>query len=622
MSKTDKSVSKIMLYVFISVLIISSIFAVIMFGPRPDTERSLFTLTLRHYTKGYEQLYYSDYALTIVQDLREIGIDAEDIAMDYATYLETVVADRNFDLAILEVEGETAPHLEQLFGEKASLNLFNFVNKLDNGLLSNLTKEISMELDYNTRISLYHDLQDHIMSNIVPMVPLFTPVRSYAFWDNLVGFSAELGLSNSLPYMSFSGIHEGQETTDILKIGVGRWFTLNPIRNTQNTEKLFLSLIMDKLIAVDSESKISSNGLVNYWEYLNDTTLLLRSRQNVIWQNDVDETFTDVPFTSNDTAFTLELMRNVASNINYGMYSWIKGYEVLNSTDIKIYIDGNAATTQNEPYAFALEDLSVYPLPDHYLNISSSIADIVLSNEWSEYSSNPIGTGKYQVNFEQTVSENYLELDKFMKWHETGVLPSTPVNLQFDKIMANTYVDTYTLGLDLEAGIVVDFGDFGKDPDSIMSTITSENILADYAKENSIIFLAFNLNNPNFGGELNYEPSTEEGISKALAMRKAIASIIDKVKMNGVLHNSIYNTTDSPVSMYHTDYYYSGVQKYPYNLQSAVDYINQAGYNVSLPQDTNTTESPLAFVYSVIVLSSEWSKYSSNPIGTGKFNVK
>ena len=603
MSKTDKSVSKKLIYIFISVLIISSIFAVIMFGPRPDTERSLFTLTLRHYTKGYEPLYYSDYALTIVQDLREIGIDAEEIAMDYATFLETVVYTKSFDLAILEVEGETAPHLEMLFGEKASLNLFNFVNKLDDGLLSNLTKEISMELDYNTRISLYHDLQDHIMSNIVPMVPLFTPVRSYAFWDNLVGFSAELGLSNSLPYMSFSGIHEGQETTDILKIGVSRWFNLNPMRSTLNTEKLFLSLIMDKLIAVDSEGKITRKGLINYWEYLNDTTLLLRSRQNVIWQNDVDETFTDVPFTSNDTAFTLELLRDVASNLNYGMYSWIKGYEVLNSTDIKIYIDGNATTTQNEPYAFALEDLSVYPLPDHYLNISSSVADIVLSSEWSKYSSNPIGTGKYKVSFEQTVSEYYLEFDKFTKWHETGVLPSTPVNLQFDKIMANTYTSTYSLGLDLEAGIEIDFGDFGKDPSSIKDTITSDNILTDYAKENSIIFLAFNLNNPNFGGELNYKPSTEEGISKALAMRKAIASIIDKVKMNGILHNSIYNTTDSPVSMYHTDYYYSGVQKYPYNIQSAVDYMNLAGYNASLSQNTNTTESPLTFACSVIAIS-------------------
>ncbi len=603
MSKTDKSVSKIMLYIFILVLVISSIFAVTMFGPRPDTERSLFTLTLRHYTRGYEPLYYSDYALTIVQDLREIGIDAEEIAMDYATYLETVVNDRNFDLAILEVEGETAPHLEQLFGEKASLNLFNFVNKLDDGLLSNLTKEISMELNYNTRISLYHDLQAHIMSNIVPMVPLFTPVRSYAFWDNLMGFSAELGLSNSLPYMSFSGIHEGQESTDNLKIGVSRWFTLNPIRSTLNTEKLFLSLIMDKLIAVDAESKISNNGLINYWEYLNDTTLLLRLRQNVIWQNDVDEIFTDVPFTSNDTAFTLELLRDVASNLNYGMYSWIKGYEVLNSTDIKIYIDGNATTTQNEPYAFALEDLSVYPLPDHYLNVSSSVADVVLSSEWSKYSSNPIGTGKYQVNFEEAVSEYYLELDKFINWHETGVLPSTPVNLQFDKIMANTYTDTYSLGLDLEAGIVIDFGDFGRDPSSIKNTISSDNILTDYAKENSIIFLAFNLNNPNFGGELNYEPSTDEGMSKALAMRKAIASIIDKVKMNGILHNSIYNTTDSPVSMYHTDYYYSGVQKYPYNIQSAVNYINLAGHNVSLPQTTNTTESPLTFACSVIAIS-------------------
>ena len=71
MSKPERTLNKAVLYIFLGVLIIIALFAVMMFGPRPGPQSSVFNTTLRFYTKGTQKLYYTDYADSIVQDIGE-----------------------------------------------------------------------------------------------------------------------------------------------------------------------------------------------------------------------------------------------------------------------------------------------------------------------------------------------------------------------------------------------------------------------------------------------------------------------------------------------------------------------------------------------------------------------
>ena len=121
MSSPDKTLNKAILYVFIGVLIISSIFAVMMFGPRPAPRSDVFNTSLRFYEKGTEKLYYVDYADSIIQNIGDIGIAVTDYSMDYATFLDNVFGSKEYEMAIVELGGLNAPHLEFMFKEGASL---------------------------------------------------------------------------------------------------------------------------------------------------------------------------------------------------------------------------------------------------------------------------------------------------------------------------------------------------------------------------------------------------------------------------------------------------------------------------------------------------------------------
>ena len=96
MSKSDRTISKPVVYVLIALVILSSIFAVMMFGPGPGPTNSLFDTSLRFYTKGTEELYYVDYAQDIIQDIREMGVDVTGLPSEYTIFLDEVFSSREY----------------------------------------------------------------------------------------------------------------------------------------------------------------------------------------------------------------------------------------------------------------------------------------------------------------------------------------------------------------------------------------------------------------------------------------------------------------------------------------------------------------------------------------------
>ena len=596
MSKPDKTLNKPIVYILIVLVVLSSIFAVMMFGPGPGPSKSLFDSTLRYYTKGTEELYYTDYAKDIIQDIREIGVDVEGLPSEYSIFLDEVMASKEYDMAIIELEGINSPHLEFMFKEGASNNVFNFEDRMDGNITKNLLGNITTETDFTARKALLYQLQEHMMKDVLPMVPLFTPVRTFAYWDNIEGFTSTMGITHSLPYMSFNGLHEFQESTNELFIGAGRWFDLNPLTMTEDGEKLIISLMMDNLIELDDKGTATKRGLIDNWEFQNDTTLLLHIRDNVKWQTDVDGLFVAKPFTVDDVLFTLDLYTSDEANLNADVFNWIKSYETYNSTTVAVYIDSLPSTPENDPYGFAVEDLAIYPFPDYYLNVGSTIPDILSSARWTKFKDNPFGTGKYYYNATESQVDLAAVLYKFGGWHGIGLIPGEPTNLAFNRIEVQMYEDSYSMHLALQEGRL-DLADFKKDP-IIEDAIPDEGFKVEFKVENSLIFLSFNLQNDVFGGENNFIPTNETDVSRALAIRKAIASIIQKSLTNSRLHNGHYNLTDSILPTYYQDYYYTGVTTYPYSVNQAIEYLILAGFNIS--EANATEETSFNFVSTII----------------------
>ncbi len=583
--KSSKKVISVLIIVFIVIAAFTSIF--IYWFNIPQNNRGLFGTTLRYYTKGTERLYYEEYSKSIAQDMREIGIDVTELPTEYAVFLENIFSDKDFDLAIIELEGTTAPHLEFLFKQGASLNIFKFNDTYDEGYTTDLLNNISKTTDFYERKNMFYSVQNHLMTNILPMVPLFTPVRTFIYWDNLRYFNPNFGLADSLPYMQFSGLHQSQTAVDELNIGVlGKWIDFNPLTVVENGEKLVLSLIMDKLTTIDDKGTPTPYGIIDDWDYVNSTFLKLHVRTDAIWQTDYEELYENEPFTAEDVIFTLDLMLAQQANRNYEKLKWIDSYEIdiINNNYVNVYIDSDPNTVEKEPYAFAIEDLSVYPYPEHYLNVSSSIDQILDSSRWEKFGEIPFGTGKYVYSLTESDPNLALVFDKHANWFNVGAIDGSSLSVDFNTIELQKYSDSYAMRLEMQEGSL-DIADFGKDPVAEDSFTPLGTFRTGFKLENSIVFLAFNLDNQYFGGENNLIPTADLETSKALAIRKAIATIIDKTKINTQYHKGMFNITDTPIPTYFKDYYYPNVPRYERSIDQAIDFLELAGYNFTASEN-------------------------------------
>jgi len=114
--------------------------------------------------------------------------------------------------------------------------------------------------------------------------------------------------------------------------------------------------------------------------------------------------------------------------------------------------------------------------------------------------------------------------------------------------------------------------------------------------------MAFNMNDENFGGVNNNIPTEEEGVSRGLALRRALASMVDKATMNSAFNGGKYNISETPISRYFSDYYNPSVTTYPYSITEAIENLKLAGYNVSTnPEDYE--ESPFSLISSITAIS-------------------
>jgi ABC-type transport system substrate-binding protein len=183
------------------------------------------------------------YANYIIRYLRDIGIESrikvENYKCNEINSYPNIKED--WDLAICSFEGGgNKPDMRNLFTEEGSQNIFN----LDSGIPYQndsefMQNEAVSTSDLEERQQLYYDWQDLLMKEILPVLPLFSPRIYTAIWSNTEGFDMRWGISSSSPYMSFNGLHEGQESADELNIAFNEIRNLEPLFIENSFTSLF-----------------------------------------------------------------------------------------------------------------------------------------------------------------------------------------------------------------------------------------------------------------------------------------------------------------------------------------------------------------------------------------------
>jgi hypothetical protein len=121
---------------------------------------------------------------------------------------------RDFDIGVVGLSGGGAsPDMYDVYGADGSLNMYGITREMPYGNESeNMQIEGVTISDLEARQQHYYDWQQLMMDKIVPILPLFAPRSYVATWSNTLGYDGRWGIIDSLPYIEFDGLHEGQES--------------------------------------------------------------------------------------------------------------------------------------------------------------------------------------------------------------------------------------------------------------------------------------------------------------------------------------------------------------------------------------------------------------------------
>ena len=529
----------------------------------------------------------------IAQELKRIRIDS--LIYPYpGGVFEAAVLSKEFDIVLIDVDWpgfDVNP--TYVFSEGGSANYWG----LDDEIAFQDFSEQKMfeglgETNLTLREGIYHDWQENLMVNVLPVIPMFNKITTYVSHDNLIGWDHEEGLIYSLPYMEWSGLHTGQTNTSIFVdyIDPNDWDILNPL---YIEDIFFASLIAEPLIRIN-KNQIPVGVLAESWAFnSNQTILTLNLRDDVTWQPDIDNIYLDEPFDADDVLFSIKMYQEVSSVGTF--FSWIDQVEKIDNSTVQINIDGNLTQAGLQPYAPALNDLTKLILPEHYLNVSvdgEGIPD-TSSENWLIYGENCLGTGMYYLNSYSEGVESIFNSN--LDWWG-----STPLGYNEDLDMAEYRVrflfDLNVKGLEFESGKL----DIFKDYRDYMTDYASAPYQKQTRDEYDVIYFGFNLKSDYCPALIDQTLTEDETMTKGIAVRKAIAHMIDKNIMLDLLDVEV-EIIETPLSLKFGTFVKSDVTVYTANHDLAKYYMNKAGFDPSTLLNPGFT--PLQVFASIVMLS-------------------
>lgn len=311
-----------------------------------------------------------------------------------------------------------------------------------------------------------------------------------------------------------------------IRLGIAAFDTLNPLltnnKNIQNVAKL----IYEPLINISSNYK-AKPGLAIEWAKQNETTYIVKLRENVKWSN-------GERFTAADVQYTMDKLKERPTAYS-GNMQHIASIEVVDDYTIKFNLD------QEVPF---FEYNLTFPI------ISKTFFEM---NDFNNTSIVTVGTGMYQV---KDVQQTYITLEKNTNWW------NREKKLTLDKIIINVYG---TVG-ELYNGFKIGSIDIiNTDISNIQEYIGTMGYTLREIKGRDHTFVVFNTQ--------NYLLSKQE-------VRKAIGFSIDKENIVSNVYNNKCFTSNFPLDngsfVYQDDNASSG-----YNPEQAQQILADNGWRFS-----------------------------------------
>ncbi len=581
-----------------------------------------------------------DYGLYIAQYLRAIGIELEAKVDDWPIF-PFVIPIWDFDLTIASLsnfQGDPDP-IRSNFLDSVQINWetpdilklgFGY-NAFQDSPYYNEHKDLIhrgvFEEDISARKIIYNRWQQLVMEKITPILPLFTNHEDRVTWSNLIGFQSLWGLVDSLPYIYYNGLHEGQESTDELRIASSNWREMNPFKISLEPDLQLLDFITEPIISLDNIYLPTRNGVVEDWDRLEDDHYVFKLRENIYWNpsynivernassdlldpistplmiglRDEMSNGTNQKITAKDAVFSLLLYSTEYINERADEFLWIKDIKVDNNDPLSFHLylnDYDPRTEDTEIFIPFWQTLNKPLLPEFYFNsssleISNTITgieyiginqSITETNSWENYSYSPFGSGKYMLDYSIRSSVTVLQSSPY--WFGIGAIDGKDQTLDIDSVVIRVIPDISAELAEFKAG-KLDFIRMNYFPDERieMDSDIRYTIYEDYGEK--AIFLLYNTERPFIGAEDNEIWIQKDGknFTKAVAVRKAMNYAIDRSEMNEVIHDNDYIIFDSPIPNYLEEWYYDDVIKYDYNVKKAAEWLEAAGYVI--PYETS-----------------------------------
>jgi len=597
-------VNKVKSTILVGVLM--TLFVVSAFAAHPkeaDAIDPFFTLVFKTNGGGVRP----DYGNFLRQHLARIGIDVDVVILDWPTFVGELLSYRDFDICYIGLSGGgTDPDFTGVYDENGSLNLFGYHTSMDwdedlgTGLNEWYMKQgtLIMPPDSEERVQHYWDWEQYMMDKINPLLPTFAPKNYVALWENLVGYNYSNGILQSFGLMEWDGTHTGQLSTDELVITDAAWSDLNPLFQDDTSSSFITSATMDTIIVYDADLSVWPH-LAESYSYLNDTTIEIVVRDGIIWGDDPSALFPGEEFNIYDVYFTLYAWKYVSNDQH--LWAWIKDMEIVDDMTLKIYIDGDDSTPENDAYAPSLPSLWTRVLPEHYLNQTQEpdgITPDILHPSWNTFATNCFGTGAFEISdFTEgvettlTINPNSWRLDEAvtgdsaLDWaNRYGYGTAWDAN-GLTQLRIRIIPDQQTALLEFEAG-KVDIEGVTAFPDKRDAYLLDPDFAIQSDTTMSYGFYGYNMREvrPEMG---NREDSDiDPTISKGLALRKAISYAVDRVEINNVIHRGEYTLTDWPIYPKMGIWCNPNIIRYNHDLDKAREFMTKAGYDLGWVQST------------------------------------
>ncbi|MFW9923149.1 MAG: ABC transporter substrate-binding protein, partial [Candidatus Thorarchaeota archaeon] len=530
----------------------------------------------------------SNLANLLVQDLNKIRIDSQLVTQPEGAF-ESALISRQFDVVFVDLDWPTDDVNPLVyFSENGAANYWGIDDSISGGALNEeLLQEALTTTNFVARRDVYFEWQENLMANILPIIPLYNKVTSFASWDSITGWDHQEGIVASLPYMEWTTSHYGQENTSEYVDYIDSWEVLNPLFTD---EDFIINLIFEPLIRIDSNQD-PTGILASSWFYnSNQTELTVDLRKDVLWQPDIDNIYTGEKLNADDVIFSILMYQELSTTGSF--FGWIKSMEKYNSTRVILTIDGDSNSPGLQPYAPALAELVKPIIPEHYLNISvgeNGLPDTSHPN-WANFGEYGLGTGMYI--FQPELFNDGIEAVLYYNKDWWGSTPEgLNEDLDFKAYVLRFLYDQTTKQLEFEGGRLDLFRDYRETYEEYSSSPYTLQTKSEY----DISYLGFNLKSLECI-QIHDDTLTEDAtMSKGLAVRKAIAHLIDKANLENMLDIEI-QTIDTPFSNRFSDFIKSDVTKYSFDVELAKEYMLKAGY------DPNTLPSP-GFSFEITISS-------------------